>query len=80
MTPLPSLFQLHHTGIKTKQGAVEVYSDDQFQLHHTGIKTLGLGRAGRSPVQFQLHHTGIKTSSLVWTLLKLEISIAPYRN
>ena len=32
-------FQLHHTGIKTKEHGESVCFRVQFQLHHTGIKT-----------------------------------------
>ena len=59
---LISIFQLHHTGIKTseKQG-YKKSATFIFQLHHTGIKTeegaIGYGMSKR----FQLHHTGIKT-------------------
>ena len=37
--PNTGKFQLHHTGIKTRQGGVVQYADQVFQLHHTGIKT-----------------------------------------
>ena len=33
------LFQLHHTGIKTKSAFSEAAEILLFQLHHTGIKT-----------------------------------------
>ena len=58
-----SLFQLHHTGIKTIWFVREFLGISVFQLHHTGIKTYFISFTVFEKSIFQLHHTGIKTHS-----------------
>ena len=74
------VFQLHHTGIKTRYYTNSFELQRLFQLHHTGIKTRYYTNSFELQRLFQLHHTGIKTRSMIPSGIVTAISIAPYRN
>ena len=59
------VFQLHHTGIKTRDVLRSSQASRDFNCTIQELKHLGSVRRDALTMGFQLHHTGIKTFKVI---------------